>query len=74
MKGHDLEGQTGPRRPLPDAVSIKEPPVDKIVSEPSSESREPAVVAAPPPAVEEQAAYPQEPTYQADPFDAEPAF
>jgi small subunit ribosomal protein S3e len=39
MKGFDPEGLTGPRKPLPDTVTIAEPPVDKIVSEPSSESR-----------------------------------
>lgn len=52
MKGWDPEGQTGPRKPLPDSVQILEPPVDKIVSEPSSEQREP-VVAAPVPVAEE---------------------
>jgi hypothetical protein len=39
MKSYDLEGQTGPQKPLPDTVTIIEPPLDKIVSEPSSESR-----------------------------------
>ena len=43
MKGHDPEGQLGPRKPLPDSVQIFEPPVDKVVGEPSSEQREPAV-------------------------------
>lgn len=41
MKGSDPDGQTGPRKPLPDSVQILEPPVDKIPSEPSSEQREP---------------------------------
>lgn len=62
MKGWDPEGQTGPRKPLPDSVQIVEPPVDKVVSEPTSEQREPAIpvpVAAP---VEEYAA--ADPAYQ----------
>ncbi|KAG6850520.1 hypothetical protein H0H93_012521 [Arthromyces matolae] len=41
MKGSDPEGLTGPRQPLPDSVQIFEPPVDKVVSEPSSEQKEP---------------------------------
>lgn len=64
MKGWDPNGLMGPKNPLPDSVEIRDPPVDKIVSEPSSESREPAVVSAPPPAPEEQVTYAQEPTYQ----------
>ncbi|KAI0732362.1 40S ribosomal protein S3 [Fomitopsis betulina] len=64
MKGWDPEGQLGPRKPLPDSVQILEPPLDKIVAEPTSEQREPAVVAAPAPPAEEQAAY------QAPPADA----
>ncbi|KAI6026534.1 ribosomal protein S3 [Pisolithus microcarpus] len=71
MKGWDPEGQTGLKKPLPDSVHITDPPLDKVVLEPSSESREPAVVAAPAPAVEEQAAYAQEPAYEADTY-AEP--
>lgn len=58
MKGFDPEGLTGPRKPLPDTVTIAEPPVDKIVSEPSSESRSvPEVPVVPPvaPAVEDSA-------------------
>lgn len=39
MKGHDPEGHTGPRKPLPDSVTIMEPPADKIITEPTSESR-----------------------------------
>lgn len=76
MKGFDAEGLTGPRKPLPDTVTIAEPPVDKIVSEPSSESRgvpEAPVVPPVAPAIED-------PTYQADyqrehfPADQQPAF
>jgi small subunit ribosomal protein S3e len=61
MKGSDPEGQLGPRQPLPDSVLIIEPPVDKIVSEPSSEQREPIPVAPQAP-VEE--AYTQPEGYQ----------
>ena len=60
MKGWDPEGQLGPRKPLPDSVQILEPPLDKIVAEPTSEQREPAVAAAPAPAAEEPAYAPQE--------------
>lgn len=46
MKGWDPEGQTGPRKPLPDSVTIREPPEDKLVTEPTSEQREPISVSA----------------------------
>lgn len=64
MKGWDPEGQLGPKKPLPDSVQILEPPVDKIVSEPSSEQREPAIPVAVPqaPAPEE---YAEQPAYEA---------
>lgn len=61
MKGYDPEGITGPRKPLPDTVTIIEPPVDKIVSEPSSESRGAPEAQVVPPAAEETA-------YQAEPY------
>lgn len=48
MKGYDPEGQLGPRKPLPDSVTIADPPIDKIVLEPSSEQRDPVVPVAPP--------------------------
>lgn len=67
MKGWDPEGQTGPRKPLPDSVQIMEPPVDKVVVEPTSEQREPAAVA--PPA----APAPEEPAFQAHPQESFPA-
>lgn len=59
MKGYDPEGQTGPRKPLPDSVKIAEPPIDKIVLEPSSEQRDAVaavvpVVAAPEPAYQQE--------------------
>ena len=74
MKGWDPEGQLGPRKPLPDSVQILEPPLDKIVAEPTSEQREPAVVAAPVPAPEAPAAeYPPQETYQQG-FEAPAAF
>jgi hypothetical protein len=56
MKGHDPEGQLGPRKPLPDSVAIHEPPVDKIIAEPTSEQREVAIPQAAP--------VPDEPAYQ----------
>ncbi|KAJ6571528.1 40S ribosomal protein S3, partial [Mycena capillaripes] len=40
-------GQIGRRKPLPDSVTIHEPPVDKTVSEPTSEQREPIANYAP---------------------------
>jgi len=58
MKGHDPEGQLGPRKPLPDSVAIHEPPVDKIIGEPTSEQREPAIPQAAP-VPDESAAYQQ---------------
>ena len=66
MKGYDPNGQTGPRKRLPDSVEIQEPPPEKIISEPSSEPREPAIVSVP--SVEEQ--YVQ----QTESFSEEPNF
>ena len=75
MKGWDPEGQTGPRKPLPDSVTIQEPPVDKVVLEPSSEQREPAVpvpaAAAP---AEEAYAAPPDAGYQAEGYAEQPVF
>lgn len=71
MKGWDPEGQTGPRKPLPDSVQILEPPVDKIISEPTSEQREPIPVAAPAPAAEE---YPTENFQQPEAYAEQPVF
>ncbi|KAJ3816563.1 hypothetical protein F5880DRAFT_239492 [Lentinula raphanica] len=65
MKGWDPEGNIGPRKPLPDSVQILEPPVDKIVSEPSSESREPVIPVAPPIQQDDAYAPPEAATYQA---------
>ena len=67
MKGWDPEGQLGPRTPLPDSVQILEPPLDKIVVEPTSEQREPAAVVPPvaAPAPEEPAAFPAQEAYPA---------
>lgn len=58
MKGWDPEGQTGPQKPLPDSVQIIDPPVDKIVLEPSSEQKEPSSIA---PAAQVEDPYPQPP-------------
>lgn len=69
MKGWDPEGLLGPRKPLPDSVQITEPPVEKVVAEPSSEQREPAIPVAPAP-VEEyvaQETYQQQETYTEQP-------
>ena len=68
MKGWDPEGQTGPRKPLPDSVQILDPPVDKIVSEPSSEQREPANVAPAVPADDPYPQPPQEGGYTEEPY------
>lgn len=55
MKGWDPEGLTGPKKPLPDNVTILEPPIDKIVAEPTSDHRDaPTAI---PPAQTEQDAY-----------------
>ena len=64
MKGWDPEGNLGPRKPLPDSVTILEPPLDKIVAEPTSEQREPATVAQPPPPAAEEQAYAAPDPYQ----------
>lgn len=65
MKGWDPEGQLGPRKPLPDSVQILEPPVDKIVVEPTSEQREPAAVVPPPAPVAEEPAFQAQEGYPA---------
>jgi hypothetical protein len=64
MKGWDPEGHTGPKKPLPDSVQILEPPVDKIVSEPTSEQREPVSVSQPAAAEDAYQAPPAQETYQ----------
>ncbi|KAG8869403.1 40S ribosomal protein S3 [Tulasnella sp. 331] len=59
MYGWDPEGRIGPRNPLPDTVTIFDPPVNKRISEPVSEQRGPTnvdAVAAPMAAEEEHAA------------------
>ena len=56
MKGWDPEGLTGPKKPLPDVVTIAEPPVDKVFAEPTSEQRG-AVEAPVPVAPEDAGAY-----------------
>jgi len=69
MKGWDPEGRLGPKKPLPDSVTIYEPPVDKLISEPVSEPRGGAVEA-PAPAAPAPEEAPYEETFQAE----EPAF
>ena len=49
MKGWDHEGHTGPKNPLPDSFKILDPPVDNVVSQPSSEQKEPTNVRPPVP-------------------------
>lgn len=73
MKGWDPEGNTGPKRPLPDSVQILDPPVDKIVSEPSSEQREPTNVPPPAPAEDAYQQPPQQEGYPDDGFGGESA-
>lgn len=51
MKGWDPTGNLGPKKPLPDTVTIQEPPVDKVVAEPTSEHAGAAEVVAAPAAV-----------------------
>ena len=60
MKGYDPEGQLGPRKPLPDSVSISDPPIDKVVLEPSSEQRDPVAAVVPVVAAAPEPAYQQE--------------
>lgn len=71
MKEYDAEGNTGPRKPLPDSVRIYEPPPDKIVSEPSSEQKEPIAVPVALPAAEDTG-YGQE-GFQAEGYGEPPA-
>jgi len=54
MKGHDPEGRLGPRKPLPDTVTIFDPPVDKLISEPVSEQKGPADITQATQAIPEQ--------------------
>lgn len=73
MKGWDPEGQLGPRKPLPDSVQILEPPLDKVVGEPTSDHRDqPAIVPQP---VADEAAYQPQPEAsfeQPEEFQAQP--
>lgn len=66
MKGYDRDGQLGPNKRLPDSVEIKDPLPDKVISEPTSEQREPQPQAPAPaaPVGDEQYAAPQEQAYQ----------
>jgi small subunit ribosomal protein S3e len=72
MKGHDPEGQAGPRKPLPDSVEIRPPPVDKVIAEPTSEQREPAVPQAAP--IPDESAYQQpQDVYDQGGYEQQPA-
>jgi small subunit ribosomal protein S3e len=73
MKGWDPEGNTGPRKPLPDSVQILEPPLDKIVSEPSSEQKEPVSVPVAAPVAEEPAYGGAQDGLQAEAYSEAPA-
>lgn len=57
MKPYDPSGNTGPKKPLPDTVTIIEPPVDKLISEPTSEQRGPPPPTATVPEVAGEPAY-----------------
>lgn len=73
MKPHDETGVAGPKTPLPDTVTIVEPPVDKLISEPTSEQRGPPAPSAtvvPEPAAEEPAATEAAPTTYDETTDA----
>jgi hypothetical protein len=72
MKGWDPEGNLGPRKPLPDSVQILEPPLDKIVSEPTSEQREPNPISATIP-VQEDAVYQAQEPYQGEGYPEQPS-
>ncbi|CAE6445116.1 unnamed protein product, partial [Rhizoctonia solani] len=65
MKGWDPTGNLGPKKPLPDTVTIQEPPIDKVVAEPTSEhagAAEP--VGAPAPAAEDYGVTEDQPAYE----------
>ena len=70
MKGWDPEGLTGPRKPLPDSVTIQEPAEDKLVTEPSSEQRDPVSVSIP---AEDSYVIPADTSYQQEPYE-QPSF
>jgi len=65
MKGWDPTGEQGPKKPLPDMVTIIEPPIDKVVTEPKSEQRGVPEHSIPPPAEQEAAPAFQEQGYGA---------
>jgi len=71
MKDHDPEGRLGPKNPLPDTVTILEPPVDKLITEPTSEQKGVPQVSVPAEAPAEEPAYAPEGGFEAAP---EPPF
>ncbi|KZV84180.1 ribosomal protein S3 C-terminal domain-containing protein [Exidia glandulosa HHB12029] len=74
MKGWDPTGEQGPKKPLPDMVTIIEPPIDKIVAEPTSEQRGVPEIVPQAAAPAEEPAYQQEPQYAVGYQPEEPAF
>lgn len=70
MKDWDPEGQTGPRKPLPDSVTIQEPAEDKLVTEPSSEQRDPISVNVP---ADDPYVIPADASYQQESYE-QPSF
>ncbi len=73
MKGYDSEGKLGPKKPLPDSIQIFEPSADKLVSEPTSEQREPLPVPVAPP-TEEAYVAPDSSFQQPEGFTEQPVF
>ncbi|CAE7176439.1 unnamed protein product, partial [Rhizoctonia solani] len=75
MKGWDPTGNLGPKKPLPDTVTIQEPPVDKVVAEPTSEhagAAEP-VGATAPQATEDYGVADEQPAYEEAPAEEQTA-
>ncbi|PCH43352.1 ribosomal protein S3 [Wolfiporia cocos MD-104 SS10] len=73
MKDSVPEGQLGPHKSLPDFVDFHPQAPEKVVTEPTSEQREPAIVTAPPPTAEEPV-YQAQDAYAQQPFEQDAAF
>lgn len=74
MKPYDPSGNTGPKKPLPDTVTIIEPPVDKLISEPTSEQRGPPPPTATVPEVAGEPTYTEAAPTSYEPEEDAPAF
>ena len=75
MKGWDPTGEQGPKKPLPDMVTIIEPPLDKVIAEPTSEQRGvPEIVPQQQQAPVDEQAYQQDQQYAVGYQPEEPAF